>query len=118
MKTLMSMMVIATLGMAGITGSAMAKGKGKQAENTQGATTMQYNCELGKKITVFHKADEKDVITLRWNNKNHTLKRETTTTGAHRFEDKTAGLVWINIPAKSILLDSKRGRQLANECKS
>ena len=28
------------------------------------------------------------------------------------------GLVWIGIPAKGLLLDSKKGQQLANECKN
>ena len=28
------------------------------------------------------------------------------------------GIVWIGIPAKGILLDSRKGQQLANECKS
>jgi hypothetical protein len=27
------------------------------------------------------------------------------------------GLIWIGIPAKGMLLDSKQNRQLANECK-
>ncbi len=40
-----------------------------------------------------------------------------TTTGAVRLEDKASGLVWIQIPAKSMLLNSKQGLQLANECK-
>ena len=80
--------------------------------------TYSYQCELGKKVTVVYKKEERDLITLRWNNKNHVLTRAATTTGANRFEDKQAGLVWINIPAKGILLDSKKGRQLANECKS
>lgn len=118
MKKLTGMVMVACLGMAVAMGAA-AQGKNqRQSDDVPGASKRQYNCELGKKVTVYHKADEQDIITLRWNNKNHELKREATTTGAHRFEDKRAGLVWINIPAKSMLLDSKKGRQLANECKS
>ena len=106
------------MGAVGMTGVAFAKDKGaKQSEDVPGATKTQYKCELGKKVTVFSKDEEVDSITLQWNNKKHTLTREATTTGAHRFEDKKAGLVWISIPAKSMLLDSKQGRQLANECK-
>jgi hypothetical protein len=40
-----------------------------------------------------------------------------TTTGAMRYENTKIGLVWIGIPSKGILLDSKQNRQLANECK-
>ena len=41
-----------------------------------------------------------------------------TTTGAQRFENPFWGLIWIGIPAKGILLDSRLNRQLANECKT
>lgn len=116
MKKVMSMLAMACVTAIGMTGAVWAKGEKPNGE-LDGATKIQYRCELGKQVTVFHSPDEQDSITLRWNNKNHVLKREATTTGAHRFEDKKAGLVWINIPAKSILLDSRLGRQLANECK-
>ena len=46
------------------------------------------------------------------------MTRVGTSTGASRFENTTFGLVWIGIPAKSMLLDSKANRQLANECKN
>lgn len=36
------------------------------------------------------------------------MLRTATTTGAERYEDKSTGLVWVNIPAKSMLLDSKK----------
>jgi len=48
----------------------------------------------------------------------HSMHRVSTTTGAHRFENAKNGLVWIGIPAKGMLLDSKKGKQLANECRS
>lgn len=119
MKQAMNVMLVVGMGLIGLSGTAMAEAKGKkQSDEIPGATKTQYKCELGKKITVYSKADQQDTITLRWDNKNHTLMREATTTGAHRFEDKKAGLVWINIPAKGMLLDSKQGRQLANECKT
>ena len=57
-------------------------------------------------------------IALRWNKRLLRLTRVDTSTGAHRFENRRQGIVWIGIPAKGILLDSKKGQQLANECKS
>ena len=48
----------------------------------------------------------------------YRLARIGTTTGALRFENPHYGLIWIGIPAKGILLDSKLNRQLANECKN
>ena len=37
--------------------------------------------------------------------------------GALRFEDKASGLTWITITGKSMLLDTRQGRQLANDCR-
>jgi hypothetical protein len=48
----------------------------------------------------------------------YKLSRVATTTGAQRFENEKSGLVWIDIPAKGMLLDSHHGHQLANECKT
>lgn len=78
----------------------------------------EFNCELGNKITIYTNAGDDGHIALRWKKRLHRLTRVGTTTGAHRFENKLYGLIWIGIPAKGMLLDSKQNRQLANECKS
>ncbi len=77
-----------------------------------------FNCELGNKITIYSKASDDQQIALHWNRHTHLMTRVTTTTGAQRFENAKSGLVWIGIPAKGMLLDSKHGHQLANECKN
>lgn len=77
-----------------------------------------FSCELGNRITVYEAASDADKIKLRWNKQVHDLTRVSTSTGANRFEDKATGLVWIHIPAKAMLLNSKKGQQLANECMS
>lgn len=81
-------------------------------------TVTEYNCELGNKITTYHNDKDESHIALRWKKRLHRLTRIGTTTGARRFENAMFGLVWIGIPAKGMLLDSKLNRQLANECKS
>lgn len=83
-----------------------------------GSTTVDYQCEMGNKVTIYENQTDSQHVALRWNKKLHRLKRVSTTTGASRFENKKYGLVWIGIPAKGILLDSKKGQQLANECKN
>jgi hypothetical protein len=80
--------------------------------------TSDYNCELGNKLTIFTNDKDDSHIALRWKKRIHRLDRIGTTTGAQRFENKTFGLIWIGIPAKGMLLDSKLNRQLANECKN
>ncbi|GAB3460898.1 hypothetical protein GCM10027321_20960 [Massilia terrae] len=77
----------------------------------------QYSCELGNKITIYTNANDNEHIALRWKNRVHRMSRVATTTGAQRFENPVYGIVWIGIPAKGILLDSKHNHQLANECK-
>lgn len=85
--------------------------------NTTGSASTDFNCELGNKITIYTNATDDKHIALRWKKRLHRLSRVGTTTGANRFENRLYGLVWIGIPAKGMLLDSKQGRQLANECK-
>ncbi|RYE67101.1 MAG: hypothetical protein EOO79_05715 [Oxalobacteraceae bacterium] len=77
-----------------------------------------YACELNNKITIYTNAQDDGHIALRWKNRLHRLDRIGTTTGALRFENPKFGLIWIGIPSKGMLLDSKLNRQLANECKN
>jgi hypothetical protein len=77
-----------------------------------------YACELNNKVTIYTNAKDDGHIALRWKNRLHRLTRVGTTTGALRFENTKFGLIWIGIPSKGILLDSKLNRQLANECKN
>jgi hypothetical protein len=86
--------------------------------DTTGSTTIEFNCELGNKITIYSNADDDRHIALRWKKRLHRLTRVGTSTGANRFENRLFGLIWIGIPAKGMLLDSKQNRQLANECKN
>ncbi|RXZ39009.1 hypothetical protein D9O50_02195 [Oxalobacteraceae bacterium CAVE-383] len=82
-----------------------------------GTKTYDFNCELGNKVTIYRNDGDDKYIAIRWDKRVRRLTRVKTTTGANRFENHLAGLVWIGIPAKSMLLDSKKGQQLANECK-
>ncbi|HEY4541730.1 MAG TPA: hypothetical protein VIG66_05075, partial [Noviherbaspirillum sp.] len=98
-----------------------AAGTGAAESTTVDTSDMQrisYDCDLGNKIIIFKKPDEDKVIALHWQKRVHRLERIATSTGADRFENAENGLVWIGIPAKGMLLDSKKGRQLANECRN
>lgn len=83
-----------------------------------GTVVTDYACELNNKITIYTNDKDSGHIALRWKNRLHRLERVGTTTGALRFENTKFGLIWIGIPSKGILLDSKQNRQLANECKN
>ena len=85
---------------------------------TTGSLVTEFSCELGNRITIYSNTDDDAHIALRWKKRLHRLRRVGTTTGALRFENVRYGLIWIGIPAKGMLLDSKQNRQLANECKN
>lgn len=86
--------------------------------DTSASTSTEFHCELGNKLTIYHNASDNKHIALRWKQRLLRLIRVDTSTGAERFENRKVGLVWIGIPAKGMLLDSKKGQQLANECKT
>jgi hypothetical protein len=46
----------------------------------------------------------------------YTVVPEETTTGALRLEDKKAGIVWLQIPSKSMLMNSKLGQRMVDNC--
>jgi hypothetical protein len=78
----------------------------------------EYSCELNNKVTIYSNENDDSHIALRWKKRLHRLERVGTTTGAMRFENTNFRLIWIGIPSKGILLDSRLNRQLANECKN
>ncbi|MBJ7310966.1 hypothetical protein ACFOLJ_18275 [Rugamonas sp. CCM 8940] len=104
--------------------AAEAKSESKEANEEAdepaiaGSAVTDFHCELGNKVTIFKNLDDDNHIALRWKKRLHRLTRVGTETGALRFENKLYGLIWIGIPAKGMLLDSKLNRQLANECRN
>jgi len=84
----------------------------------EGSIVTEYTCEFGVKITTYHNDNDDKYIALRWKNSVERLRRVGTSTGANRFENRRYGIVWINIPSKAMLLDSRKGQQLANECRN
>lgn len=94
------------------------KAAAADSADTEGMEPVAYDCDLGDKLTIYKKPDDDQQIALHWNRRMHRMMRKETSTGAERFEHTDSGLVWIGIPAKGMLLDSKKGRQLANECRN
>ena len=117
-KTSKKKAAAATAAGAGAAAAAAGTDEEDREPDTAGTTGLDYDCALGDKVTIFANAADDKHIALRWNKRLLRLTRVETTTGAHRFENRRQGMVWIGIPAKGILLDSKKGQQLANECKS
>lgn len=76
-----------------------------------------YRCELGKKVDIQRDAGNPNLMKLSWQGSQYSLQRYDSSSGLPRFEDKRSGLVWLDLPWKGVLMDSKSGHPLANECK-
>ena len=68
-------------------------------------------------MTVRRVSDDHRALVLNWQGQDHPMQAVAARTGALRYESPAAGLTWIVIDGKSMLLDSRHGRQLANECR-
>lgn len=82
------------------------------------ANALDLQCAFGRKVSVGGDVRVDSAIDLHWKGKQYRMQRVSTTTGAQRFEDQGSGLVWISIPGKAMLLDSRRGEPVANECRA
>lgn len=77
----------------------------------------EYKCELGRSVSIKGITPDRRSVNLNWGRKEYTMLAVSTASGALRYEDNASGLVWIVIPAKAMLLDTSKGKQLANECR-
>jgi len=73
-------------------------------------------CELGASVRVEADAREPGFFHVHGKGFRYRMFPVQTSTGALRLEDKTAGAVWLQLANKSMLMDQKRGRRLADEC--
>jgi citrate lyase subunit beta / citryl-CoA lyase len=107
------------------TPAASAKAPAKDVPLSQGQMdaagrvfTGTANCEFGQTVSVSAIAGKPGHFKLSHNKANYTLVPEVTTTGAVRLEDRKAGIVWLQIPAKSMLMNAKLGRRLVDACQT
>ncbi len=75
-------------------------------------------CELGQTVVLQVDPGQLGHFNLRLGKATYRMAPELTTTGAVRLEDKTAGMVWLQLANKSMLMNQKLGRRMADECKS
>lgn len=80
------------------------------------SSVSEYKCPEGQTITVYRNASDEKHAAMRWNKQLYGMRRIQTESGAERLESRKYGLVFIGIPAKTMLFDSKKGQQLANDC--
>ncbi len=74
------------------------------------------DCEFGEQVDVTPVDGKPGHFRLRHRQATYQLVPQETTTGAVRLEDRRAGIVWLQIPAKSMLMNSKIGQRLVDNC--
>jgi hypothetical protein len=75
-------------------------------------------CEMGNTVTVTPNPQQSAGFIVQMKKNTYHMAPVETTTGAVRLEDAQAGAVWIQLPNKSMLMNSKLGQRMADECQS
>ncbi len=74
------------------------------------------SCEFKHKVSVTPHPEKPGRFRLQFGQTVYNMAPEPTTTGAVRLEDKQAGVVWLQIPAKSMLMNTRIGQRLVDGC--
>lgn len=73
-------------------------------------------CESKESVDVEPVSGQPGHFNLHFGKAVYHMVPEETTTGAVRLHDKKADIVWLQIPAKSMLLDEGHGHRLVDGC--
>jgi hypothetical protein len=83
-----------------------------------GVFTGKMTCEFGQVIRVSEDDKDPGTFYVQTPKALFRMSQVSTSTGAVRLEDAKQGALWLQLPAKSMLMDTRRGQRLADECKS
>jgi hypothetical protein len=75
-------------------------------------------CELGNFVSVTPDPQQPSRFVVQMKKNTYLMTPVETTTGAVRLEDAQAGAMWLQLPHKSMLMNSKLGQRMADECQS
>jgi hypothetical protein len=73
-------------------------------------------CEMGASVQVEADIAKPGYFNVMSKGFKYHMQRVRTSTGAIRLEDAKAGVVWLQLANKSMLMDQKKGRRVADEC--
>ena len=75
------------------------------------------DCEFNQHISVLPVPGQAGHFHVGFKGQRYTMRPEETNTGAVRLEDKKAGVVWLQISSKSMLMNAKVGQRMVDDCK-
>lgn len=87
-----------------------------QLEVAARVLTGDADCEFNQKVSVMPVEGKAGHFTVAFKKVVYHVTPQETTTGAVRLEDKKAGIVWLQIPVKSMLMNAKIGQRLVDAC--
>ena len=73
-------------------------------------------CEFDQTVSVDPLQDKPGFFRVAFNKASYVMAPQETTTGAVRLEDKHNGIVWLQIPAKSMMMNQKIGQRMVDGC--
>ena len=73
-------------------------------------------CELNQGVNIEPVAEKPGLFRVTFKQVAYLMVPYETTTGAVRLEDKKSGVVWLQIPSKSMLMDQSAGKRLVDSC--
>jgi hypothetical protein len=76
----------------------------------------QSQCEFDQSVNVAAVPNQKGWFNVEYKGKSYLMAPESTTTGAVRLEDKRNGMMWLQIANKSMLMNSKIGQRMVDNC--
>lgn len=74
------------------------------------------DCELNQRVTVRAMDGQPGLFTVSHQGRHYRMLPRETTTGAVRLEDPANGIVWLQIPTKSMLMNARRGQRMVDSC--
>lgn len=87
-----------------------------QLEVASQVLTGHAECELNQSVDVEAVPEKPGVFVVRFKERAYVMTPELTTTGAVRLADSRSGVVWLQIPLKSMLLNAQAGRRMTDMC--
>ena len=78
--------------------------------------TGQADCEFRQTVRVLALPGKPGLFTVEHLGKRFVMAPRETSTGAVRLEDPSAGVVWLQIPAKSMLMNARIGQRMVDSC--
>jgi len=78
--------------------------------------TGRADCEYNQAVDIDAMPEKPGMFKVRFKELSYLMVPEETSTGAVRLFDKKAGVVWLQIPAKSMLLNNRAGQRLVDRC--